>query len=88
MFKQYSKVMGYVILTVLILAAVGGVLRFAGVFGERVVFENSFQYKEGMSQRNKILDAQIRELEMQKSLYPERADVFNKQISVLRVQLN
>ena len=45
MFKEYSKVMGYVILTIVLLASVGGVLRVAGVVGERVVFEQSFSIK-------------------------------------------
>ena len=38
MFGLYSKTMGYVILTIVLLAVTGGLLRFAGVFGERVVF--------------------------------------------------
>ena len=86
MFKGYMKVMGYVVLTILILSIVGGALKVFGVFGERVVFENSFQYHEGMKQRVNIFEAQIAELEMRKSQSPELANQINAQISVLRVQ--
>ncbi len=65
MFKEYSKVMGYVVLTILILAVVGGGLNFAGVFAERVAIKNSFQYKEGMAQQASIWESQLVELDIQ-----------------------
>lgn len=65
MFKSYMKGMGYVILTVAILSAVGGVLNVAGVFGERVLIKNSFQYKEGMAQQAAIWESQLIELDTQ-----------------------
>ena len=79
--------MGYLILTMVILAIVGGALRFAGVFGERVVFENSFQYKEGMSQRANTLQAQIAEIEMNIINNPEMYAQLNAQKKVLEIQL-
>jgi len=65
MFKEYIKTMGYVVLTILILSAVGGVLNFVGVFGERVLIKQSFQYKEGMAQQAAIWEAQMVELDNQ-----------------------
>ncbi len=65
MFKEYSKGMGYVVLTIVILSVLGGVLNFAGVFAERVVVKNSFQYKEGMAQQASIWEAQLVELDIQ-----------------------
>lgn len=86
-FKEYSKIMGYVVLTVLILALVGGGLRIAGVFGERVVFENSFQYKKGMESRALVLEAQIAEVDMNIIKNPDMADSLRAQRKVLEIQL-
>ena len=87
MFKNYSKGMGYIALTIVTLSAVGGALSFAGVFGERVVFENSFQYKEGMKQRANTLEAQIAEVDMQISINPDMAQQLTAQRKVLEIQL-
>lgn len=87
MFKDYSKGMGYLILTIVVLAIVGGGLRFAGVFGERIVFENSFQYKEGMRQRANVLEAQIAEIEINIMRNPEMSNQLNAQKKVLQIQL-
>lgn len=88
MFKEYSTFMGYLILTILLLAVVGGGLKVAGVFGERVVFENSFQYKEGAKQRANTLEAQIAEIEMNIIKNPEMSVQLNAQKKVLQIQLN
>ena len=87
MFKSYSKVMGYTILTIVLLSAVGGGLKYIGVFGERVVFENSFQYKEGMSQRANTLEAQIAEIDMQIMRNPNKVNQLRAQRKVLEIQL-
>lgn len=88
MFKTYRTGMSYFILTVLILSVLGGALRIAGVFGERVVFENSFQYKEGMKQRAATLEAQIVEIEMNIMQFPEQSQTLQMQKKVLQIQLN
>lgn len=88
MFKTYRTGMSYFILTVLILSVLGGALKIAGVFGERVVFENSFQYKEGMKQRAATLEAQIVEIEMNIMKFPEQAQTLQMQKKVLQIQLN
>ena len=87
MFKEYSEFMGYVVLTILILAAVGGVLKVTGVIGERVVFENSHQYKQGMSQRAITLEAQIAEINAQIAKNPEMRQQLEAQRKVLEIQL-
>lgn len=87
MFKEYSKIMGYTILTLIVLSAVGAGLRFAGVFGERVVFENSFQYKKGMESRALVLQAQIAEVDMNIYKNPEMRDQLMAQRKVLEIQL-
>ena len=65
MFKEYSKIMGYTILTIVLLSAVGGVLTAVGVFGERVLIKNSFQYKEGMAQQAAIWESELIGLDIQ-----------------------
>ena len=87
MFKEYSKMMGYVILTIVVLASVGGVLNLVGVFGERVAFENSFQYKKGMESRALTLQAQIAEVEMNIIKNPEMSEQLEAQKKVLQIQL-
>lgn len=87
MLKVYSKGMGYLVLTILILAAIGGALKVAGVFGERVVFKNSFQYKEGMEQRANVLEAQIAEVDMQIINNPSMREQLTAQRKVLEIQL-
>ena len=85
--KDYLKVTGYAVLTILILSTVGGGLRLAGVFGERVAFENSFQYKKGMESRALTLQAQIAEVEMKIINSPEMAQSLQAQKKVLLIQL-
>lgn len=87
MFKEYSKFMGYVVLTILILALVGGGLKVAGVFGERVVFENSFQYKQGMNSRSLTLQAQIAEVDKNIINNPDMVVSLRAQRKVLEIQL-
>ncbi len=87
MFKEYSRFMGYVVLTIVILGAVGGGLRLAGVFGERVAFENSFQYKKGMESRALVLQAQIAEIDMNIINNPDMAQSLRAQRKVLEIQL-
>lgn len=87
MFKGYSKFMGYFVLTIAILAAVGGGLKVVGVFGERVVFENSFQYKQGMKSRALVLQAQIADVEMNMINHPEMRASLSAQKKVLLIQL-
>ena len=87
MFKEYSKVMGYVMLTIVLLSVVGGLLRFAGVFGERVAFENSYQYSESMSQRSIVLQSQIAEINAQIMANPKMRSQLTAQRKVLEIQL-
>ena len=87
MFKVYSKIIGCVVLAIIILAAVGGGLRLLGVFGERVVFENSFQYKKGMESRALTLQAQIAEVDAQIIKNPEMREQLLTQRKVLELQL-
>ena len=85
--KDYLKVMGYVVLTIVIIGSTTGILRYIGVFGERKVFEQSFQYKEGMKQRANTLESQIAEIERQISLNPDMVDQLTAQKKVLEIQL-
>ena len=87
MFKEYSKLMGYAVLTIAILATVGGGLRFAGVFGERIAFENSFQYKKGMEARALTLQAQIAQIDANMITAPKQRKALEAQKSVLLIQL-
>jgi len=76
---------------IVILSILAFALNSAGMFGrtvvERVIFENSFQYKQGMAQRGAILEANIAEIDMLLNSNPEnRQDLINQK-SVLRSQL-
>ena len=60
---------------------------FGSVAVERIVFENSFQYKQGMAQRGAILEANIAEVDILLRSNPEnRQDLINQK-SILRAQL-
>lgn len=87
MFKEYSKFMGYTVLTLVVLSLTFGVLRLAGVFGERVVFENSFQYKKGMESRALKLQAEIAQIEANIVKFPEKREELEAQRKVLEIQL-
>jgi len=67
-------------------------LKYLGIIGttvvERVVFEQSFQYKEGMAQRAAILEANIAEIDMLMATGQGNPEQLQAQKSVLRVQLN
>jgi len=69
-----------------------GVLNMAGSIGktvvERVVFEQSFQYSEGMKQRAATLEANIAEIDMLIATGQGNQEQLLAQKSVLRVQLN
>ena len=86
-FSEYSTFMKYLVGTILILAITGGALKFFGVIGERVVFEQSFQYKEGMKQRANVLEAQIAEVDRQISINPDMRAQLEAQKKVLEIQL-
>lgn len=80
-----------ILIVVILVGAVGFGARSCGLIGstvvERVVFENSFQYKEGMAQRGAIMEANIAEIDMLLSQNPEnRTDLINQR-SVLNAQL-
>ncbi len=64
-FKAYSKGMGYVVLTIVTLTALGWVLKPASMFAERVAIKASHQYKEGMAQQAAIYESQLIELDIQ-----------------------
>jgi len=87
-FKSYTKVMGYVIGTVVILTAVGWVLKPADVAVDRIIIKNSFQYKEGMAQRGAILEANIIEVENRIRMEQDAEVVagLENQLSSLRAQ--
>ena len=86
-FKEYRKAAYYTVATILILAAVFGGLKILGVFGERVVFKESFQYQEGMRQRVVTLQAQMAEIDAQIIQNPEIAEQLEAQRKVLEIQL-
>lgn len=87
MFKEYSKVMGYIVMTLVILSLVFGGLRLAGVLGERVAFENSFQYSEGMKSRKIVLQSQIAQIDADIVNNPDKFSSLQAQRKVLEIQL-
>ena len=87
-FKWWIFILLLVVLTIPVFTA----LKYFGVIGstivERVVFEQSFQYKEGMAQRGAILEANIAEIDMLIATGKGNPEELQAQKSVLRVQLN
>lgn len=79
------------IVIIVILAVLGFGLKSMGLIGstivERKVFENSFQYKQGMAQRGAILEANIAEIDILLQNNPENKQGLMDQKSILRSQL-
>ncbi len=79
------------VVVVVVLSAIGFGLKSAGIIGttivERVVFENSYQYKAGMAQRGAILEANISEIDILLSGNPVNSQDLINQKSILRSQL-
>ena len=87
----FWKILPVSIVIIVIISVIGFGLNSAGLIGstmvERVVFEQSFQYKTGMAQRGAILEANIAEVDILLRDNPEnRQDLLNQR-SVLNVQL-
>jgi len=82
----------WILFLVIITIIVIGLLRVGGIIGttvvERVVFEQSFQYKEGMAQRVSTIEANIAEIDMLIATGKGNPEELQAQRSVLRVQLN
>ena len=82
----------FILLMVVLIIPVLSGLKYLGIIGgtivERVVFEQSFQYKTGMAQRGAILEANIAEIDMLIATGQGNTEQLQAQKSVLRVQLN
>lgn len=87
----FWKFLPILIIVIVVLSAIGFGLMSMGLIGstivERVVFENSFQYKAGMAQRGAILEANIAEVDMLLGSNPDNKQDLINQKSVLRSQL-
>jgi hypothetical protein len=87
----FWKILPLFIVMLVVLSGIGFALNSAGLIGstvvERVVFEQSFQYKTGMAQRGAILEANIAEIDMLLARNPENSTDLINQKSVLRSQL-
>lgn len=79
------------VILILTLFVFFGILNAIGLIGgkavERVVLKNSFQYKEGMSQRGAILEANIAEVDYLIQSQPERRQELNAQKKYMQAQL-
>ena len=90
--KKYFASWWFLIISlVAVTAVVFGGLRLVGVIGERVVFEQSFQYKEARKTEIATFEAQLAELELKlasASLDDVTRTNFEAQVSAIRIQLN
>ena len=89
---RFWKFLPILILFIVILSAFFFGLRSLGLIGstvvERIVFEQSFQYKTGMAQRGAILEANIVEIDILLNSNPEnKQDLINQKL-ILRSQLH
>ena len=57
--KWWMLVIGLLFITFIIF----GLLRYAGVFGERIIYKNSFQYREARESEISTYTAQLAEIE-------------------------
>lgn len=80
----------WVLLFIIFITITVGVLHNLGLIGstvvERKVFENSFQYKEGMEQRAAILEANLLEAKINLTKDPANEDLQN-QVKLLEAQI-
>lgn len=81
----------WIVLTVVLFSlltfGLWAIFKPAGVAVERVVFKNSFQYKEGMAQRGAILEANLAEIDMQIIKNPDKRKELEAQKKVIQAQL-
>ncbi len=66
--KNYFKVIGLIILTILIFSVLGWVLRPVSLLAENMAIKSSHQYREGMEQQVAMWEGQLIELENQMML--------------------
>lgn len=77
-----------VILLTLLIGGVSWITMPAEKVVERVVFKESFQYKEGMEQRAAILKSNIAQIDADMISHPEKYDQLLAQRKVFEAQLN
>lgn len=68
-----------------------GILNFAGVIGERFIFENSFQYQESRNTAITTYESQLAELEgdlRKPNLTPAEIAGIESQIKAITIRLN
>lgn len=81
----------WLIFLIIIAALIGSILKYTGMIGttivERVIFENSFQYKEGMKQRSSVLESSLSEIDLMQIQGKISILESEAQKRVLRIQL-
>jgi hypothetical protein len=61
--KYFARWWFWVLGLIIATAIIFGILRIAGVIGERIIFEQSFQYKEARKTEIATFEAQLAEIE-------------------------
>jgi len=92
--KEFGKWWVWILLLVVISLIVIGVTRYAGLWGqtvaERVIFENSFQYKEARKTEIATFEAQLAEIthKLTGNIDDHTRNNLEAQAAALRIQLN
>lgn len=89
-FSETTKVFLFILALIVVASVVFFGLRMAGVFGERVVFENSFQYSEARKSEIATYEAQMAEIERKltnTNLDESTRRNLEAQMSALRIRL-
>lgn len=89
--KYFAKWWFWILALIVVTTLVLGGLRIAGIIGERIVFEQSFQYKEARKSEIAVFEAQLVEINRQlaSTTLDENTRVnFESQAAAIRIQLS
>lgn len=87
--KYFASWWIWILAFIILTSAVGFGLKYAGVIGERVIFENSFQYKEARKTEISTFKATLAEIErkLASNLDENTRANLEAQAAAIRIQL-
>jgi hypothetical protein len=88
--KEFGKWWIWILALLIVSVIVFGILSFAGVIGERIVFENSYQYKAARAGEVAVFEAQLVEIDhkLAGALDADTKAALEAQAAAIRINLN